>query len=394
VNNSTKVQRGQREPKEQAVNSVEQVVNSCEQVPLENIANPMVFEGLQKQKTEAEDRDTSSLEASSSHETVVPQAHPPAAPPALGPADPDVEPDWDALFVTVPLTYDDDEATDDQATEDEGTVGTQAGAPPEAPVVASGLAAEHQHEVEVGMEGALPPGGPPGPGSLLTPEASATQPPPATRKRKAARPAPVGDVETLWEAWRNHGSVRGEPNDHRRRAMERVLRDYPLADVLEMLDAAHTGSTDNWRWLQGATSRSDRAFLKPENLLVAAKLAARMEDAQDWVKAGRPRHQVEKTRAEARAEAAARPALERARKAWPYAVKLIGRPPEAFGEVTEGWPEANRKALADGLHACGGLMTLGRADKWKLDDLRRKFLAGVVAALGGTVTEAELREVG
>ena len=112
------------------------------------------------------------------------------------------------------------------------------------------------------------------------------------------------------------------------------------------------------------------------------------------MEAGRPRHQVEETRAEARAEAAARPALERARKAWPYAVKLIGAPPDALGKRVKGWPEANRKALADGLHACGGLMALGRADKWKLDDLRRKFLAGVVAALGGTVTEAELREVG
>jgi len=316
----------------------------------------------------------------------------------------------------VPLAYD-DEATDGEASEDARPLGGEtipAGVEPSLATVASagdagGTAPEGGDSAPEGDGGphlaADVPGGEAHHGlrtehGVLTgdgclPLGSATQPPPATRKRKAARPAPVGDVETLWEAWRAHGSVRGEPNDHRRRAMERVLGVYPLADVLEMLDAAHTGDGDKWRFLQGATSRSNAVYLKPENLLRPSTIAGRMEDAAEWVEAGRPRHQVEAARVEARAEAVARPALQRARDAWPIAVKLIGSHPSAIDKLVAGWPEANQRALRDGLAACGGLMALGRADKFALPELRRKFLAGVVAALGGTVTEAELmREVG
>jgi len=292
-------------------------------------------------------------------DNVVPQAHPPAAPPALGPADPDTEPDWDALFEAVPLTY--DEETTDEAAEDEGPVGTPAGA----------IA----------------------PASAVTSEESATQPPPVTRRRKAPRPAPVGDVETLWEAWRVHGTVRGEPNPRRKRLLQSAIEAHGLSAMVDLLDAAHTGDDRYWRFLQGATPESDAVYLSPETLL-NGRLVERVERAAGWVEGGRRRHEVTETRAEARAEAVARPALERARAAWPYAVKLIGAPPDALGKLVEGWPETNARALRDGLAACGGLMALGRADEYKRHELRRKFLAGVVAALGGTVTDAELREVG
>jgi hypothetical protein len=354
----------------------------------DEVVSSDAFEAPQKQTTEADDR-------LQTEETSVPQGAPPAAPPALGPADPDVEPDWDALFRTVPLTYDDEES-DEQAT-DGGPVdeapnhdGVEAlGAQQEPPEVAPSVAVDVGDADPSRCAGVAGPREASAPGSLLTP-----------RRRKAARPAPVGDVETLWEAWRAHGSVRGEPNDHRRRAMERVLRDYPLADVLEMLDAAHTGSTDNWRWLQGATSRSDAKYLKPENLLVAAKLAARMEDAAEWVEAGRPRHQVEETRAEARAEASTRSLATRATMAWDKTiVPHIGSRMDRLEAVMATWgdsprAEEARRAVLGGLREAQGLSAIGMATQFTRPTLKRAFVRGFAAALGGTVTEAELREVG
>jgi hypothetical protein len=348
------------------------------------------------------------VETSSTEETVVPLAHPPAAPPALGPADPATEPDWDALFKTVPLTYD-DEATDGEASGEtalgenrtswpSGSMGTEAVEACDPESHAAGDAATVAvADYAVGDAGGMAP-------EVLTPDGclplgSATQPPPATRKRKA-RPAPVGDVETLWEAWRAHGTVRGEPNDHRRRAMERVLRDYPLADVLEMLDAAHTGSTDNWRWLQGATSRSDAKYLKPENLLRPSTIAGRMEDAAEWVEAGRPRHQVEETRAEARAEAAARSLATRATMAWDKTVvPHIGSRMDRLEAVMAAWgdsprAEEARRAVLGGLREAQGLSAIGMATQFTRPALKRAFVRGFAAALGGTVSEAELLAVG
>jgi hypothetical protein len=426
-----------------------------EPVPTENDGNPMVFEALQKQKTEAEDRSLSVLEASSSEVTVVPLEQ--AAPPALCPAGTDPEPDWDALFARVPLTYD-EESDDGEALRDgdapawtAGGMGAEAmeagdeARPPAAaarPVAvggdglgsADGLAVSDGEADDggrlgasagdVGVEAVLPQrggaerpesvaGGVVGGGSarrarvdelrasvpsdgVLTgdgclPLASATQAPPATRK---PRPAPEGDVETLWAAWRAHGTVRGAPNPKRRRLLERAIDEHGLAAMTDLLDAAHTGDGGYWRHLQGATERNDTAYLSPETLL-NGRLADRIDRAAEWVEAGRPRHRVEETRREARAEAAARPALERAREAWPYAVRLIGSAPGALDKLVATWPEANARALRDGLRACGGLSALGRADQYRMPELRRKFLAGVVQALGGSVTDAELmREVG
>ena len=386
VNSPTKVQRGQREPKEQAVNSVEQVVNSCEQVPLENVENPMVFEGLQKQKTEAEDRPTRRVETSSTPETVVPLGAPPAAPSALGPADPATEPDWDALFSTIPLTYD-DEATD-EAIEDEGPVGTPAGATTPAQAVAGGFATEHQHEVGVGVEGALPAGGQAGPGSLLTP-----------RKRKAPRPAPVGDVETLWEAWRVHGTVRGEPNPKRRGLLARAIEAHGLAAMVDVLDAAHTGDGGYWRHLQGATERNDTPYLSPETLL-NGRLVERVERAAQWVEAGRPRHSVEETRAEARAEASTRSLATRATMAWDKTiVPHIGSRMDRLEAVMAAWgdsPKAEeaRRAVLGGLREAQGLSAIGMATQFTRPALKRAFVRGFAAALGGTVSEAELLAVG
>jgi hypothetical protein len=207
-------------------------------------------------------------------------------------------------------------------------------------------------------------------------------------------------VETLWEAWRNHGSVRGEPNDHRRRAMERVLRAYPLADVLEMLDAAHNGDGDKWRFLQGATSRSDARYLKPENLLRPSTIAGRMEDAAEWVEAGRPRHQVEETRAEARAEASTRSLATRATMAWDKTiVPHIGSRMDRLEAVMAAWgdsPKAEeaRRAVLGGLREAQGLSAIGMATQFTRPALKRAFVRGFAAALGGTVSEAELLAVG
>jgi hypothetical protein len=280
----------------------------------------------------------------------------------------------------------------DEAAEDEGPVDDEAGAAcleTGEPAVEGGAVAPEADAVLVAVDAGVRDDGTPGPGSLLTP-----------RKRGAARPAPVGDVETLWEAWRAHGSVRGEPNDHRRRAMERVLRDYPLANVLEMLDAAHNGDGDKWRFLQGATSRSDARYLKPENLLRPSTIAGRMEDAAEWVEAGRPRHQVEETRAEARAEASTRSLATRATMAWDKTVvPHIGSRMDRLEAVMAAWgdsprAEEARRAVLGGLREAQGLSAIGMATQFTRPALKRAFVRGFAAALGGTVTEAELREVG
>lgn len=335
--------------------------------------------------------DVRRVETTPSHETDVPQG--PAAPAALGPTDPTCdEPDWDALLTAVPMTY--DEVDDDEATE-AGPVD----APPSAAAVAAGPAALDG--------GALAPSPDAVPGALADgvrgdgaarpvvtdgclPLGSVTQPTPVTR---------ATDVDALWEAWRGYGTVRGRPNAHRRAAMARVLRDYPLADLLDMLEAAHTGDGDKWRWLQGATSRSDAVYLRPENLLRPSTIAGRMDDAHDWVRAGRPKHDAAEARVEARSQAAAQSLVTRARAAWDKTVMPNRGSQRRLNELMASWgdsPRADeaRRAVLGGLAEARGLQAIGMATEYTRPEKMRAFVRGFVAALGGEVTEAELREVG
>ena len=353
------------------------------------------------------DHDELRVETSSTEETVVPQDAPPAAPPALGPADPDTEPDWDALFEAVPLTYD-EESDDDEATDD-GPVGeapNHAGAQAlepqrEASEVAETVAGDRDDACDVGRCGAggLREASESGAGSLLTPEASATQPPPATRKRKAPRPAPVGDVETLWEAWRAHGTVRGEPNPRRKRLLQSAIETHGLSAMTDVLDAAHTGDGGYWRHLQGATERNDTPYLSPETLL-NGRLVERVERAAQWVEAGRPRHEVAETRAEARAEASTRSLATRATMAWDKTiVPHIGSRMDRLEAVMAAWgdsprAEEARRAVLGGLREAQGLSAIGMATQFTRPALKRAFVRGFAAALGGTVSEAELLAVG
>jgi hypothetical protein len=347
------------------------------------------------------------VETSSTEETVVPLAHPPAAPPALGPADPATEPDWDALFKTVPLTYD-DEATDGEASGEtalgenrtswpSGSMGTEAVEACDPESHAAGDAATVAvADYAVGDAGGMAP-------EVLTPDGclplgSATQPPPATRKRKA-RPAPVGDVETLWEAWRAHGTVRGEPNPRRKRLLQSAIETHGLSAMTDVLDAAHTGDGGYWRHLQGATERNDTPYLSPETLL-NGRLVERVERAAQWVEAGRPRHEVAETRAEARAEASTRSLATRATMAWDKTiVPHIGSRMDRLEAVMAAWgdsprAEEARRAVLGGLREAQGLSAIGMATQFTRPALKRAFVRGFAAALGGTVSEAELLAVG
>jgi hypothetical protein len=382
-----------------------------ETVHPENGAVPMPFVASQTTDSDNRQQTTVVLEASSTPETVVPLDAPPAAPPALGPADPATEPDWDALFEAVPLTY--DEESDDGEAADGGCVD-------EAPNHA-GVEAERPAATWKPSEAQAPPPDVPAadearsdgaallwealaPGSLLTgdgclPLESATQPPPATRKRKAPRPAPVGDVETLWEAWRNHGSVRGEPNSKRRGLLARAIEAHGLSAMVDLLDAAHTGDDRYWRFLQGATPESDAVYLSPETLL-NGRLVERVERAAGWVEGGRKRHEVTETRAEARAEASTRSLATRATMAWDKTVvPHIGSRMDRLEAVMAAWgdsPKAEeaRRAVLGGLREAQGLSAIGMATQFTRPALKRAFVRGFAAALGGTVSEAELLAVG
>jgi hypothetical protein len=169
--------------------------------------------------------------------------------------------------------------------------------------------------------------------------------------------------------------------------------------MTDVLDAAHTGDGGYWRHLQGATERNDTPYLSPETLL-NGRLVERVERAAQWVEAGRPRHEVAETRAEARAEASTRSLATRATMAWDKTiVPHIGSRMDRLEAVMAAWgdsprAEEARRAVLGGLREAQGLSAIGMATQFTRPALKRAFVRGFAAALGGTVSEAELLAVG
>ena len=103
---------------------------------------------------------------------------------------------------------------------------------------------------------------------------------------------------------------------------------------------------------------------------------------------------------EVRAEVAAKSLAQRAKDAWDKVViPNRGASGARFNALLASWgdsprAEEARRAVLGGLTETRGLSAVGQANDFTRPALRAAFMRGFAAALGGTVTEAELREVG